>query len=44
MELISTVKMKKAQDKAISKKDFVFEILKVFFRIHNSLPNHPFFV
>ncbi len=44
MELISTVKMKKAQDKAVSKKDFVFEILKVFFRIHNSLPNHPFFV
>lgn len=44
MELISTVKMKKAQDKALSKKDFVFEILKVFFRIHNSLPNHPFFV
>ena len=30
MELISTVKMKKAQDLALEKKDFVFEVLKIF--------------
>jgi F0F1-type ATP synthase gamma subunit len=29
MEFISTVKMKKAQDLALAKKDFVLEMLKV---------------
>lgn len=44
MELISTVKMKKAQDKAMTKKDFVLEVLKIFLRIQDSLPEaHPLF-
>jgi F-type H+-transporting ATPase subunit gamma len=33
MELISTVKMKKAQDAATSKKAFMAEAMKVFLRI-----------
>jgi hypothetical protein len=33
MELISTVKMKKAQDLTLDKKDFVFEMLKIFLKI-----------
>lgn len=43
MELISTVKMKKAQDQALSKKAFVMEILKIFLRIQDDLSEHPFF-
>jgi len=33
MELISTVKMKKAQDLALQKREFVLEMLKIFLRI-----------
>jgi F0F1-type ATP synthase gamma subunit len=43
MELISTVKMKKAQDLAVSKREFVLEMLKVFVRVEHSLDNLPFF-
>lgn len=43
MELISTVKMKKAQDSVVTKKDFVLEILKVFVKIEDSLWNSPYF-
>lgn len=43
MELISTVKMKKAQDLAMQKKDFVFEILKVFSRIEDFLKDFKYF-
>ena len=43
MELISTVKMKKAQDLAISKREFVLEMLKVFTRVEPFLSDMPFF-
>ncbi len=43
MELISTVKMKKAQDLAISKREFVFEMLKMFSRIEAFLHDLSFF-
>ena len=43
MELISTVKMKKAQDLALEKKEFVREMLKVFYRIEKFLADFPFF-
>jgi len=43
MELISTVKMKKAQELAISKREFVLEMLKVFTRIEHSLSDMTFF-
>ncbi len=43
MELISTVKMKKAQDLAVSKREFVLEILKIFIRIEPFLWDIPFF-
>lgn len=43
MELISTVKMKKAQDLALQKKDFVLEMLKVFSRIEEFLADFPYF-
>lgn len=43
MELISTVKMKKAQDAALSKKDYVLEVLKMFLRIEDSLAEYPLF-
>ena len=43
MELISTVKMKKAQDLALSKKDFVLEMLKIFTRLESFLGDYPFF-
>lgn len=43
MELISTVKMKKAQDLALQKKDFVLEMLKVFSRIEEFLGDFPYF-
>jgi len=43
MELISTVKMKKAQDLAVSKREFVLEMLKVFVRVEPFLNDMPFF-
>lgn len=43
MELISTVKMKKAQDLALAKKDFVLEMLKVFSRIEEFLKDFIYF-
>lgn len=43
MELISTVKMKKAQDSVMAKKDFVMELLKIFIRIEDALINFPLF-
>ncbi len=43
MELISTVKMKKAQDLAIEKKDFVLEVLKIFLRLWDFFKDFPFF-
>jgi len=43
MELISTVKMKKAQDLALSKKDFVIEMLKIFSRVEGFLHDFPYF-
>ncbi len=43
MELISTVKMKKAQDLANSKKDFVLEMMKIFSRIEEFLHDFPYF-
>lgn len=43
MELISTVKMKKAQDLAMQKKDFVTEMLKVFSRIEEFLGDFSYF-
>ena len=43
MELISTVKMKKAQDLAVAKREFVLEILKVFSRVEHSLEKLDFF-
>jgi len=43
MELISTVKMKKAQDAALSKKAFIAEAMKIFLRICDSLNDYAFF-
>lgn len=43
MELISTVKMKKAQELANSKKDFVLEMMKIFSRIEEFLHDFPYF-
>ncbi len=43
MELISTVKMKKAQDVALAKKEFILEILKIFLRIREELADFPLF-
>ncbi len=43
MELISTVKMKKAQDSVMIKKDFVMEMLKVFLNIEDTLKEYPLF-
>ncbi len=43
MELISTVKMKKAQSLANWKKSFVTELLKVFYRIEDSFEWSKFF-
>jgi F-type H+-transporting ATPase subunit gamma len=37
MELISTVKMKKASDLALSKREFILEMLKIFLRIEKYL-------
>ena len=43
MELISTVKMKKAQDLALSKREFVLEMSKIFLRVERHLSNFPLF-
>lgn len=43
MELISTVKMKKAQTLATAKKTFVTELLKVFYRVEDSFEWSKFF-
>lgn len=43
MELISTVKMKKSQDLALNKKEFVLEMLKIFSKIEDSLSEYPLF-
>ena len=43
MELISTVKMKKAQDLALEKQDFVLEILKMFMHLEKSFVDFPLF-
>ena len=43
MELISTVKMKKAQELALQKRDFVLEMLKIFLRVEKYLHNFPLF-
>ena len=43
MELISTVKMKKAQDLALEKREFVLEMLKIFLRVESYLKDFPLF-
>ena len=43
MEMISTVKMKKAQDLALSKKEFVIEILRMFMHLEKSFEDFPLF-
>ena len=43
MELISTVKMKKAQDAVVVKKDYALELLKIFVKIEDSLWDSPYF-
>lgn len=43
MELISTVKMKKAQDLALEKRTFILEMLKIFLRIESHLDDYPLF-
>ncbi|MDD2907750.1 MAG: ATP synthase F1 subunit gamma [Candidatus Gracilibacteria bacterium] len=43
MELISTVKMKKAQDLAIEKRNFVLEMFKIFLRVEDFLSEFPLF-
>lgn len=43
MELISTVKMKKSQDLAMEKRNFVLEMLKIFLRVEDYLSEFPLF-
>ena len=43
MELISTVKMKKAQDLALEKKEYITWILKVIMNLNDSLSENVFF-
>lgn len=43
MELISTVKMKKAQNLAMEKRNFVLEMLKIFLRVEDYLSEFPLF-
>jgi F0F1-type ATP synthase gamma subunit len=43
MEIVSTVKMKRAQDLALEKRDFVLEILKIFLRIEEHMKDFPIF-
>lgn len=43
MELISTVKMKKAQDLAMEKRNFILEMLKIFLRVEDYLSEFDLF-
>ena len=43
MEIISTIKMKKAQNLALEKKDYVFEMLKIFIKTEEYLKDFPIF-
>lgn len=43
MELISTVKMKKAQDLALEKRNFVLEMMKIFLRVEDYLADNAMF-
>lgn len=43
MEIVSTVKMKKAQGLALEKRNFVLEMLKIFLRIEDYLSEFPLF-
>jgi len=43
MELISTVKMKRAQDLALEKRNYVLEMLKIFLRVEEYLGDFPLF-
>ena len=43
MELISTVKMKKAQELALEKKEYINWILKVFMNMNDSLSDTQYF-
>jgi len=43
MELISTVKMKKAQDSAMEKKEYVRWLLEVFLKVSSSMKDSDFF-
>jgi F-type H+-transporting ATPase subunit gamma len=43
MELISTVKMKKASDLALSKREFTLEMLKIFLKVEEYLEDFPLF-
>ena len=43
MELISTIKMKKAQNLALEKRDYVLEMLKIFVRIEEYLGDYLLF-
>lgn len=43
MELISTVKMKKAQDLALWKREFVLDMFKLFLRVEEHLSDYHFF-
>ncbi|MBS8121775.1 ATP synthase F1 subunit gamma [Candidatus Vampirococcus lugosii] len=43
MELISTIKMKKAQDLALLKKEYIKSIFKIFLDLNDSIKNSHFF-
>ena len=43
MELISTVKMKKSQDLALEKREFILEMFKIFLRVEDYLNHYPLF-
>jgi F0F1-type ATP synthase gamma subunit len=43
MEIVSTVKMKRAQDLALEKREFVLEMLKIFLRVEEHLSSFPLF-
>lgn len=43
MEIVSTVKMKRAQDLALEKRNFVLEMLKIFLKVEEYLKDFPIF-
>jgi F0F1-type ATP synthase gamma subunit len=43
MEIVSTVKMKRAQDLALEKREFVLEMLKIFLKVEEHLAGFPLF-